>query len=226
MENSTVTPLVQPGAFCDLLTEVLRSGAQRLLAHAVEAEVAGFIDAHAGERLEDGRARIVRHGHLPARDIQTGIAAVRVQQPRVRDRATDSTEDGSARIHFFTEHIAQACPAHEELGCGSADPLFEGDFLWQLPRRAIGLAWAGGPEPVIGHHIALAQELGRGAGPLAGQGPLGPALCLYLGRWDLLPGSHGGSKPMYAGHYRRHAGGQERAARLYFRLPGKRPELG
>lgn len=100
MENSTVTPLVQPGAFCDLLTEVLRSGAQRLLAHAVEAEVAGFIDAHAGERLEDGRARIVRHGHLPARDIQTGIAAVRVQQPRVRDRATDSTEDGSARIHF------------------------------------------------------------------------------------------------------------------------------
>ena len=96
MENSTVTPLVQPGAFCDLLTEVLRSGAQRLLAHAVEAEVAGFIDAHAGERLEDGRARIVRHGHLPERDIQTGIGAVRVQQPRVRDRV----EDGSARIDF------------------------------------------------------------------------------------------------------------------------------
>ena len=96
MENSTVTPLVQPGAFCDLLTEVLRTGAQRLLAHAVEAEVAGFIDAHAGERLEDGRARIVRHGHLPERDIQTGIGAVRVQQPRVRDRV----EDGSARIDF------------------------------------------------------------------------------------------------------------------------------
>ena len=96
MENSTVTPLVQPGAFSDLLTEVLRSGAQRLLAHAVEAEVAGFIDAHAGERLEDGRARIVRHGHLPERDIQTGIGAVRVQQPRVRDRA----EDGLARIYF------------------------------------------------------------------------------------------------------------------------------
>ena len=85
MTNSTVTPLVQPGAFSDLLTEVLRSEAQRLLAHAVEAEVAGFIDSHAGERLDDGRAWIVRHGHLPARDIQTGIGAVRVQQPRVRD---------------------------------------------------------------------------------------------------------------------------------------------
>ncbi|MDP6023329.1 MAG: IS256 family transposase [Alphaproteobacteria bacterium] len=96
MTNSTVTPLVQPGAFSDLLTEVLRSGARRLLAHAVEAEVSGFIDAHAGDRLDDGRARIVRHGHLPERDIQTGIGAVRIQQPRVRDRG----EDGSARIHF------------------------------------------------------------------------------------------------------------------------------
>jgi len=100
MTNSTVTPLVQPGEFIDLLTEVLRSGAQRLLSHAVEAEVAGFIEANAGERLEDGRARIVRHGHLPERDIQTGIGAVRVQQPRVRDRGPDSTGDGSARILF------------------------------------------------------------------------------------------------------------------------------
>jgi transposase-like protein len=96
MENSTVTPLVQPGSFADLLTEVLRSGAQRLLAHAVEAEVSVFIAGHADERLDDGRARIVRHGHLPERDIQTGIGPVRVQQPRVRDRGMD----GSARIHF------------------------------------------------------------------------------------------------------------------------------
>lgn len=86
MTNSTVTPLVQPGDFTDLLTEVLQSGAQRLLAYAVEAEVSVFIEAHAGARLDDGRARIVRHGHLPARDIQTGIGAVRVQQPRVRDQ--------------------------------------------------------------------------------------------------------------------------------------------
>jgi putative transposase len=96
MTDSIVTPLVQPGAFSDLLTEVLRNGAQRLLAHAVESEVSSFIEAHAGERLDDGRARIVRHGHLPERDIQTGIGAVRVRQPRVRDRV----EDGSARIPF------------------------------------------------------------------------------------------------------------------------------
>ena len=96
MTDSTVTPLVQPGAFSDVLTEVLRNGAQRLLAHAVESEVSSFIEAHADERLNDGRARIVRHGHLPERDIQTGIGSVRVCQPRVRDRVAD----GSAKIHF------------------------------------------------------------------------------------------------------------------------------
>jgi|GEM_PF-1095884 len=80
----------------DLLTEVLQSGARRLLAHAVEAEVSSFIDTHADHRLTDGRARIVRHGHFSEQNIQTGIGAVRVQQPRVRDRAND----GSEKIRF------------------------------------------------------------------------------------------------------------------------------
>jgi transposase-like protein len=96
MTGSTVTPLVQPGEFSDFLTDVLRSGAQQLLAHAVEAEVAVFIEAYTGQRLDDGRARIVRHGHLPERDIQTGIGSVRVRQPRVRDRGAH----GSSRIAF------------------------------------------------------------------------------------------------------------------------------
>jgi len=104
MTSSTVTPLVQPGEFSDLLTEVLRGGARALLAHAVEAEVAGFIDAHADQRLSDGRARIVRHGHLPERDIQTGIGAVRVQQPRVRDRATDLSDKISFSPAILPKH--------------------------------------------------------------------------------------------------------------------------
>ncbi|KPU83560.1 transposase, partial [Marinosulfonomonas sp. PRT-SC04] len=51
----------------------MRSGAQALLAQAIEAEVASFMACHAQEQLEDGRARLVRHGHLPEREIQTGI---------------------------------------------------------------------------------------------------------------------------------------------------------
>ncbi len=40
----------------------------------------------AGKKLEDGRARLVRHGHLPEREILTGVGPVPVKVPRVRDR--------------------------------------------------------------------------------------------------------------------------------------------
>ena len=44
------------------------------------------MNAFSGERLEDGRARLVRHGHLPEREVMTGIGPVPVKVPRVRDR--------------------------------------------------------------------------------------------------------------------------------------------
>jgi transposase-like protein len=78
------------------LTEVLRTGARALLAQAVEAEVAAFLDSHTEERTEDGRRRVVRHGHLPEREIMTGIGPVSVRAPRVRDRAGQ----GENRIRF------------------------------------------------------------------------------------------------------------------------------
>lgn len=96
MTETNVFKLSQPGTFSDPLTEVLRSGARALLAQAVEAEVAAFLDSHADERTEDGRRRLVRHGHLPEREIMTGIGPVAVRTPRVRDRAGK----GKARIRF------------------------------------------------------------------------------------------------------------------------------
>jgi transposase-like protein len=89
VEKDTVVTLRQPGEFEDLLTDVLRQGARKLLAQAVEAEVADFLAAHTDLTTEDGRQRLVRHGHLPGRTIQTGIGSVEVQQPRVRDRGSD-----------------------------------------------------------------------------------------------------------------------------------------
>src|SRR5512135_3911179 len=70
----------------DVLTDILRGGARRLLAEAIEAEVAAWIDAHAHLQDDAGRQQVVRNGHLPERTIQTGIGPVEVQQPRVRDR--------------------------------------------------------------------------------------------------------------------------------------------
>ena len=96
MTDTNVFALVQPGTFTDRLTDVLRDGARALLAQAVEAEVAGFLGEHADKRTDEGRQRLVRHGHLPERSIMTGIGAVEVCVPRVRDRLS-GTDD---RIRF------------------------------------------------------------------------------------------------------------------------------
>ena len=96
MTKTNVFPLSQPGTFADPLTEVLRSGARALLTQAVEAEVAALLSGHADKLTDDGRARLVRHGHLPEREIMTGIGAVAVRCPRVRDRVGE----GSERIRF------------------------------------------------------------------------------------------------------------------------------
>ena len=86
MSESNVIKLAQPGAFNDSLTEILRSGARALLTQAVEAEVAEFLAKHADLKTETGQQRVVRHGHLPEREIMTGIGPVAIRQPRVRDR--------------------------------------------------------------------------------------------------------------------------------------------
>jgi putative transposase len=96
--NDTVVRLIQPGAFDDSLTEVLRNGARALLAQAVEAEVADFLGKHSDLKIEDGRQRVVRHGHLPEREVMTGIGPVAVRQPRVRDR--EAAADDPGRIRF------------------------------------------------------------------------------------------------------------------------------
>lgn len=73
----------------DPLTECLRNGAQQLLQSAVEAEVSSLLAEYNEDRTAEGHRRVVRNGHLPAREIQTGIGDVPVKVPRVRDRATD-----------------------------------------------------------------------------------------------------------------------------------------
>jgi putative transposase len=98
VSDDNVIKLIQPGAFDDQLTEILRQGARSLLAQAVEAEVADFLTRHAELRTEDGRQRIVRHGHLPEREVMTGIGPVAVRQPRVRDR--EAAADDPRRIRF------------------------------------------------------------------------------------------------------------------------------
>jgi transposase-like protein len=96
MTNNNVIKLAQPGTFIDSLTEILRGGARALLTQAVEAEVADFLHRHCDLKTDAGRRRVVRHGHLPEREILTGIGPVGVRQPRIRDREAAADE----RIRF------------------------------------------------------------------------------------------------------------------------------
>ena len=89
MTDSKVFKLSQPGTFTDLLTEILRNGARALLAQAVETEASVFLETYGDLKTEDGRQRLVRHGHLPERAVMTGIGSVQVRQPRLRDRGTE-----------------------------------------------------------------------------------------------------------------------------------------
>src|SRR5206468_12577459 len=96
--NSTVVPLRQPDTIDDPLTAILRSGARRLLAQAIEAEADAFLAEMMGLRLPDGRERVVRHGHGPERLIQTGIGPVAVERVKLHDRGAG--EAGAERIRF------------------------------------------------------------------------------------------------------------------------------
>ena len=89
MHDDTITRLPDPSGFApDALTEVIRAGARKLIEQAIEAELAVLLAAFSDEKLADGRARLVRHGSLPEREVLTGIGPVAVKVPRLRDRGT------------------------------------------------------------------------------------------------------------------------------------------
>src|SRR6056297_2643001 len=94
MKNDTdIIALRQPESVDDPLTEIARDGARRMLAAALRAEADTFVAQHAESVLPDGRQRVVRHGHGPERSIQTGIGALDVRRPKVRDRAVAPDEE-------------------------------------------------------------------------------------------------------------------------------------
>lgn len=98
MKDDTILQFTDPaGISPDPLTEILRKGARDLLAQAVEAELCDLLARHAHLRDSAGRARLVRHGHLPEREVMTGIGPVPVKVPRVRDRGAGT---GGKKIRF------------------------------------------------------------------------------------------------------------------------------
>ena len=77
------------GVSSSLLDEIVRDGARQMLAAALQAEVAAYIEAHRDEVDEDGHRLVVRNGYHAEREVTTAAGAVAVRQPRVNDKRTD-----------------------------------------------------------------------------------------------------------------------------------------
>jgi putative transposase len=100
MKEDTIIDIQNPVK--DALTEFLKTSAQKMLQAAIEDEVQEFLIKFESERLENNRARIVRNGYLPERDIQTGIGNISVKVPRVRDRRNSDYEES---VKFYPAWI-------------------------------------------------------------------------------------------------------------------------
>ena len=100
MQEVTTTSFAFPSTTPkDVLSEVLRQGAQAMLTTAIEAEVGEWIEGHAHLSDERGHRQVVRNGYLPERSITTGIGQVKIRQPRVHDRrAPGEAEPFSSKI--------------------------------------------------------------------------------------------------------------------------------
>ncbi len=83
--NDNLIPFPQESTK-SVLDEVLREGARKMLAHAIEDEVTVYVSARQHLADDKGHRQVVRNGYLPERSIQTPMGAMTVQQPRVRDR--------------------------------------------------------------------------------------------------------------------------------------------
>jgi hypothetical protein len=119
MQEVTTTKVSFPSATSqDVLTEVLRQGAQAMLATAIEAEVSQWIEGHAHLKDDRGHRQVVRKENLPERSITTGIGPVKIRQPRGRRRGF-FLQDSPALLAEDSEHrgaVALAVPQVDHHG--------------------------------------------------------------------------------------------------------------
>lgn len=97
MTDNNVSPLHTPAPI-DMLQQVLKQGAQQLLAQAIETEVQQLLEQMANVTTEDGKPAVVRNGYLPERTIQTGLGDIDVKIPKVRDRSGNGTKFNSSLV--------------------------------------------------------------------------------------------------------------------------------
>ena len=167
-----------------LIDEIVREGARRMLAEALQAEVDAYIGQFAAERDENGRRLVVRNGYHQSREVLTSAGAVEVTVPRVNDKRTDPAT--GERKRFCLGDLAAV---------GAEDPEDHRGAAAAVPARAVqrGLRARAGPVPRLigravggGDHPADRDLAGRAA-RLRGPGPVRRGLRLPVGRRDRAP---------------------------------------
>jgi putative transposase len=105
MANDTVIDLASPEVI-DPLTELLRNGARKLIAEAVQAELTEALQQYVDQKTEDGRQRVVRNGYQPEREILTGVGKVSVKVPKIRSREGEPVSFQSSMVPPYIRKTA------------------------------------------------------------------------------------------------------------------------
>ncbi len=99
MSKNKIIAFKKPGEISeDPLTELLRNGARQLILDAVEAELQDLLKQYAEYKNKQGHLQVVRNGYLPEREIQTGVGAVKVKVPKIRDKSGQGIRFNSALL--------------------------------------------------------------------------------------------------------------------------------
>src|SRR5262245_13618592 len=174
------------------------------MAQAVEAEVAALLSAHADKLTDDGSQRLVRHGHLPEREIMTGIGPVAVRCPRVRDRVGE----GSERIRFRSAILPPYARWSKSLEVLIPILYLKGVSIGDFEEALVALL--GPRRRAVGHDRRTAQGgLVAGACALEQARSLSQALRVLLGQRHPCAGQARGRSAVPAGRHRRHPEGKE-----------------
>jgi len=113
MKKNNVLEFAGRETISDPLTALLRSGAQQLINQAVEAELEELLGRYSDQCTGDGNAVVVRNGHLPERELQTGLGPVTVKVPKVRSKTGEPVTFRSALVPPYvrkTKSLEAALP--------------------------------------------------------------------------------------------------------------------
>ncbi len=112
MSEDNVVAFGSPTGAEDPLTELLRTGARRLIQQAIEAELAELLARFEGAVDTQGRRAVVRNGYLPEREILTGVGPVSVKVPKVRSRTGEPVVFRSSLVPPYVRKARLDCPSN------------------------------------------------------------------------------------------------------------------